>query len=58
MLKVIAVVAILWGMLVSYLPWLITVDRNHAVDMIIFGCGLALIASGVAMWRKAGSETR
>lgn len=58
MLKTFSLLVFLWGLLITSLPWLITSDRNTATNMIVSSLGLVIIGSALAMWCKAGSETR
>jgi hypothetical protein len=51
MIKAFCVCVFLWGMLVTFLPWLVTGDRSFSVDVIVTSLGLALCLSAVAMWR-------
>ena len=56
--RVFAFLTFTYGLFVTALPWIATPKVELWFSLIISGIGLLIVGSGVAMWRKAGPETR
>jgi hypothetical protein len=55
MLRGFSVLVFLWAFVVMFAPWHIVPDAQVA-NTVLSGLGLVILASSLAMWRKAGSE--